>query len=131
MRTIRVYILGAIALLIIGAQLTLIASRATSTTGTGMASVSMQAVGAPTLQASPIVVALTPVATPMSSPVESGDSTPAVPTGPSDDTPFFAPPVGVPAIQPSLKNAGPGTPAITMADVMRYHSTTNIHGIAG
>jgi hypothetical protein len=56
----------------------------------------------------------------------------ALSTGmPGGDLPRTRPVPGVPAIQPTILDAGPDTPAFTAADVQRYHAATNLNGNFG
>ncbi len=118
MRTTRILIMGVIALLLVGAQIAVSTSRSVKTDSKG-ASIPAQSVESPNRQA-----------TPQGSAADHGGLVP--PFREDDDAgnqPSIQYPEGIPALQPSIKGAGPGMPAFTEADVMQYHKANHLDGV--
>lgn len=137
MRNIRLYILGAIALLVLGGQLVLITARVAGTTegqAGNFASQAQVVQPVPTAQ----LAQLTPYVPPANANSYQGyllkgpnGSTPVAPPAPSDSDAFVTRTTGMPAIEPTIKDTGSAGPAFTPADVVKYRSTKGAKNVSG
>lgn len=114
MRNIRLYVLVALALLIIGAQLSSQLPGPRRVTGQKASST--------------IVLAddqLTPVV-----PSKRPGNNPTTPLpAPGDNDVYSTPPMGMPAIRPNGPSGDPGIPSVTDADVIAFASTHHTNGV--
>ncbi len=137
-KTKLLFIVGAIALLVIGAQ---IARTESGSGGTGTNQSALRDLPAGSLSQPQADTTPAPksIATPPAQPywVEGPDGKMAyVPAFKSDDNMFSMRPTGGPAIQPTIRDMGPNTPAFTEEDVVRYYNGThpansNTYGAGG
>ena len=126
---VRLVILGAAVLLLLGVQIALAQVRVQSGPGVGTTAGASRAQGLATSQITPAVAGVTLQG--RTTVVLADGRTAIMPAFKSDTDLTSSPQQGIPAIKPTIRGAGPTVPAFTVADVMRYANVPGATAAAG